>query len=206
MVYELTQRTCRTLVSAARLVALTTLTLGAAGCDRSDDETGRTRYCSTFCEELEGCDDGTDLLDCKKHCEADEVHSDAYFQARSSCAASSACNLWSMEVDSQGDDVCTGDCFLTSCTDRKLDDVKLSASDERACTAMANALSNCDGTLDRSAISSECERITPALSASYRDESQLCAESTCAEIQSCLDDLAEKYDTELKVFPGTVTR
>jgi hypothetical protein len=180
--------------------------LGLGGCDRSDEESVRARYCASFCEALETCDDATDLLDCKTHCADDDVRSDGYFQARSQCAKDS-CNLWVDEVDSQGDDQCTGDdCHLTGCIEHTLAAVKLTAPEQRACEAMGTALSNCDGTLDSNAIASECKRVTPALSASYRDDSQLCAESACAKIQSCIDDLAKEYDTDLKVFSGTVMR
>jgi len=190
----------------ARVCCLVALAIGVTGCDRSDDESARTRYCGSFCAALEKCDDGTDLLDCKKHCVSDDVRSDSYFQYRSECAEDS-CNLWVDEVDSQGDDQCVGDdCFLTGCIDRKLTNVKLSEPNERACKALGTALGNCDGTLDRNAIFSDCERITPALSARYREDSQLCAESICADIQGCFDDLADEYNTDLKVFSGTVTR
>lgn len=191
---------------AARGLCLATLILGQSGCDRSEPESARTGHCASFCQALETCDDGTDLLDCKTHCGDDDVRSDRYFQARAQCAKES-CNLWVDEVDSQGDDQCTGDdCFLIGCIDHELAEVKLTEPEQRACNVMGTALSNCDSALDSKAIASECKRISPSLSPGYRDDSQLCAESACAEIQSCIDDLAEQYDTDLKVFTGTVTR
>lgn len=205
MVYELYKRSF-SIAAGPRLLCLVGLVLGTSACDRSDDESERARACGSFCDALEKCDDGTDLLDCKKHCGADDVRSDAYFRARASCAQGS-CNLWVDEVDSQGDDECVGEgCYLIGCIDRELSRVKLSPEQERDCVALGNSVSNCDSALDNRVIESQCKQITPALSASYREESQICVESKCPEIQSCIDDLAKDHGTELKVYSETINR
>lgn len=200
-------RSPRQTVDPTKMGILLLLAAGAVACDRSDEGSVRKQQCERFCEQLEKCDDRTDVLDCQKHCAADEVRSDDYFKARASCAEDDACNQWSSEVDSQGDDTCTGsDCHLRACIDRKLADVELTDEQERACSSMATGLVNCDAKLDRNAINAECQRITPALSADYVDESQRCVESLCGDIQACLDKLANREGTELRVFSGMVSR
>ena len=157
MVYERDKRT-DSRAPVMRVLCLATLLATLSACDRGDDESERTRSCASFCEALETCDDGTDLLDCKTHCEADGVRSDGYFKARSSCAQDS-CNLWVDEVDSQGDDECVGDdCYLIGCIGRELARTKLSPEQERACTSMGNFVSNCDGALDNELIEAQCNR------------------------------------------------
>ena len=177
-----------------------------AGCDRSDDESEQSQQCGRFCDLLERCDDGTDVLDCRRHCEADEVRSDAYFRSRADCAAEQSCNLWVSEVDSQGDDVCSGDeCNLNECIERSLRDEKLSAAQERSCEVVSSMLSACDRSLKSAEVADECERIAPRLSQNYLADSEACVLSECSEIEPCLSDLADRFGTELRVYSGTFT-
>jgi hypothetical protein len=175
----------------------------AAGCDRSSEESEQSRQCARFCDELEGCDDGTDVLDCRKHCESDEVRSEAYFRARADCATEQSCNQWMQEVDSQGDSVCTGeDCNLNECVDRTLLDEKLSEQEERSCMVISSSLRKCDSGLEAGSVADECERVAPMLSENYLEDSETCVLSDCEKIERCLSDLADRHGTELKVFSG----
>ena len=177
-----------------------------AGCDRSDETGDQTHQCARFCNRLETCDDGTDVLDCRKHCESDEVRSQVYFLARADCAEDLSCNLWVSEVDSQGDGVCAGeDCDLNECLDRALLKEKLSDKAQHSCAVIASMLRACDPGLVTAAVADECEQMTPMLSENYLKDSEACVLSECAKIESCLSNLADRQSTDLKVFSGTIT-
>jgi hypothetical protein len=178
----------------------------AVGCDKSEEASQQSRSCARFCELLEKCDDGTDLLDCTEHCESDEVRSAAYFRARADCGQELSCNQWMSEVDSQGDDLCSGeDCNLSECVDHALREEKLSADQERKCEVISSALSHCDSSLTAAAVADECERMAPGLSENYLEDSETCVLSECSKIGICLDDLADRQGTDLKVFSGAYT-
>jgi hypothetical protein len=175
-------------------------------CDKSDDTSAQSKECERFCAQLERCDDGTDLLDCRKHCEADEVRSETFFHVRADCAQMLSCNLWVDEVDSQGDSVCSGECDLGQCVDRKLLDEKLSDEQQHSCTLLGSMVDACDPSYDATQVARDCEQISPLLSEKYREDSEDCVISGCGEIERCLDDLAERYETDLKVFSGSIKR
>lgn len=178
----------------------------AVGCDQGEESSEQSRACARFCDLLEKCDDGTDLLDCTQHCESDEVRSTAYFRARADCGYELSCNQWMSEVDSQGDDLCSGDdCNLNQCVDHALRDEKLTEAQSRKCEVISNMLSNCDSSLSVAQVAEECERIAPLLSENYLEDSETCVLAPCAKMGPCLDDLAERYDTDLRVFSGSFT-
>jgi hypothetical protein len=175
----------------------------AGGCDRSNEESEQSRQCARFCDLLEVCDDGTDVLDCRRHCEADEVRSGAYFRARADCADEQSCNLWVGEVDSQGDDVCSGDdCSLNECVERSLLQVELSSEQERSCKVISSVLGACDSALESTEVAAECARIAPRLSENYLADSETCVLSKCSEIEPCMSELADVHGTDLRVFTG----
>jgi hypothetical protein len=177
-----------------------------AGCDQSEEGSEQSRSCARFCDQLEKCDDGTDLLDCRRHCESDEVRSQVYFRERADCSVDLSCNLWMSEVDSQGDDVCTGEeCNLNECVDRALRDEQLSEAQDRSCKVISSVLSKCDAAPTAAAVNDECERIAPLLSQNYLEDSEACVLSECNKIEPCLSELADFHGTELKVFAGTLT-
>lgn len=176
----------------------------AVGCDKSEEGSQQSRSCEHFCDLLEKCDDGTDLLDCTEHCESDEVRSAAYFRARADCGEELSCNQWMSEVDSQGDDLCSGeDCNLSECVDHALREEELSADQAHRCKVISSALSHCDSSLTAAAVAEECEQIAPVLSENYLEDSETCVLSECSKIGTCLDDLADRHGTDLKVFTGT---
>jgi hypothetical protein len=178
----------------------------AVGCDQGEESSAQSRACARFCDLLEKCDNRTDLLDCTRHCESDEVRSTAYFRARADCGDELSCNQWMSEVDSQGDDLCSGeDCNLNQCVDHALRDEELSAEQERKCEVISNMLSNCDSSLSVTQVAEECERMAPLLSQNYLEDSETCVLSPCVKMGPCLDDLAERHGTDLKVFTGTFT-
>lgn len=174
-----------------------------SACDRGDSSRQATQ-CARFCAALEKCDDATDVQDCEDHCEADEVHSDAYFKARAECGEELSCNLWATEVNAQGDAECTGECDLVDCVDHALAKVELTKQEDQVCSSIATKLKACDSSLALNATERMCTEATPLLSSAYLGDSRLCIERECEEISSCLDDLADEYSTELRLFSGTL--
>src|ERR1043165_4859826 len=86
-------------LAVTKLCALGACLWAASACDRGGEDSRQATQCARFCAALEKCDDATDVQDCEDHCEADEVHSDAYFEARAKCGQELSCNLWMKEVD-----------------------------------------------------------------------------------------------------------
>ena len=171
----------------------------SSACDRGSASGAQRRQCERFCDALEKCDDTTDVLDCRDHCEANEVRSEAYFQARADCGETLSCNLWVGEVDSQGADTCAGGCDLNECVDRTLSKKKPTMEQTQACRSVATKLNACDSSLDADDVQDECEGALPGLSVRYVEESQSCIERLCGQIEDCLDDLADDYDTDLRL-------
>jgi len=197
-------RDFRLLVPGFSAAGLLVTTLVMAGCDRGDGGSVQATQCARYCAALEKCDDGTDLADCEDHCKADEVHSDAYFRAQAQCGEELSCNLWVTEVDNQGAPICKGECKLNDCVDDALAKVEPSDEQEQVCSSIGSKLNACDPALESRSTARGCARATSLLSASYVEESKLCLERDCGEINSCLDELADEYGTELRLFSGTL--
>ena len=195
----------RSLVSSPARAGLLAVALVGSACDRADDASAQATHCARFCEALERCDDGTDLADCEDHCEADEVRSDAYFRARADCGEKLSCNLWMTEVDNQGDPTCQGECNLSECVDDTLAKIEPSQEEEQVCSSIGTKINACDPTLETRSTMRGCVRTTPLLSPAYLAESKLCLERECAEINTCLGELADEYGTELRLFSGALT-
>ena len=186
--------------TAAGLLLVTAMIMAA--CDRGDADSVQATHCASYCAALEKCDDGTDLADCEDHCKADEVHSDAYFKAQANCGEELSCNLWVTEVDNQGAPNCQGDCDLKECVDRALAKVEPTQEQEQTCSSIGSKLNACDPGLASRSTAHGCTRATSLLSPAYVQDSELCLERDCDEINSCLDELADEYGTELRLFSG----
>jgi hypothetical protein len=184
-----------TLLAAALLVC--------SGCDRSESST-QTTQCARFCEALEKCDDETDLADCQDHCQEDEVHSAAYFRARADCGARLSCNLWATEVDRQGDALCETECDLNDCVDNAMADIEPTDAQEEVCSSIGTKVNACDPSLEVDKTERACLRTTPVLSDQYLADSERCVDSQCGDINQCLDDLADEYSTDLKLFSESI--
>jgi hypothetical protein len=182
--------------------ALALLALALSACDRDDGSAARSRECARFCEALEKCDDATDLLDCRDQCEEDDVRSDRYYRARADCGEELSCSRWVKEVNSRGEDVCSGSCNLIDCVDDALGQLKLSDPEKNMCMAIATKLNACDASLEPGSISGECEGVLPVLSEAYLEASVRCSEQLCAQISSCVEKLADRHQTDLKLFSG----
>lgn len=177
--------------------------LSLEACDRADPHAARTTHCASFCNALEKCDDATDLLECRDHCASDEVRSEAYFKARAECGSQAlSCNHWVNEVDSRGVDTCDAGCELIGCVDRKLDKLTLTQEQTQVCSSVSTKLNACDDALQPDVVDDECQRMSPSLSETYIHASQLCTERVCDRIQTCLDELADDYETDLRLFSG----
>jgi hypothetical protein len=172
------------------------------GCDRGDSDSARRGECGRFCESLEKCDDATDLLDCKEHCEEDDVRSDRYYRARADCGEKLSCSRWVHEVNGRGEDVCNDDCNLIDCVDDRLSQVKLSDQEKDVCMALGTKLNACNSSLDASLVMAECEDVLPVLSETYLQESARCGEQLCAQIETCMNKLSDRHQTDLKLFSG----
>jgi hypothetical protein len=83
--------------------------------------------------------------------------------------------------------------------------VKLSQAEDQACGSLSTKLNACDPALGADESKHACVRTTPLLSRAYLDESQRCVERKCTEINSCLDDLADEYSTDLRLFSGKLS-
>jgi hypothetical protein len=189
-----------TLLRNGLLITLLTST----ACDRGS-QSAHGGQCARFCAALEKCDDATDVQDCEDACSDDQVHSSTYFEARADCGEKLSCNIWVNEVDSQGAPRCEGECALVDCVDDRLAKVKLSQAEDQACGSLSTKLNACDPALGVDQSQHACARTTPLLSSAYLDESQLCVERKCSEINSCLDDLADEYGTDLRLFSGKLS-
>jgi hypothetical protein len=130
------------------------------------------------------------------------VRSDRYYRARADCGEELSCSRWVMEVNSRGEDVCSGSCNLIDCVDDALGQLKLSDPEKNMCMAISTKLKACDPNLDPGSISDECEAVLPVLSEAYLGASVRCSEQDCAQISSCVEKLADRHQTELKLFSG----
>ena len=196
------RRFARAPMGAFRLAPTLAIALALCACDRSDSDAARSGECSRFCEALEKCDDATDLLDCRDQCEDDDVRSNRYYRARADCAEELSCSRWAKEVNGQGEDLCTGGCNLIDCVDDALGQLKLTDQEKNVCMDIGTKLNACDRSLEPGVTGAECEAVLPVLSDSYLEESIRCGEKLCDQISSCIETLADRHQTEIKLFSG----
>jgi hypothetical protein len=169
---------------AALVLGVTTI-----ACD--EGQSAREKACEAICDRFESCDDATDVADCQDECVAESFRSDRYFETREECAQSLSCNRL---VDQSELDDCVGDALRND---------KVSAETENICEGLANTLADCDDAIDGDEVVAACLEIAITLSATYLAESDECGRARCAEVVACLDDLADDYDTDVKLFSGS---
>jgi hypothetical protein len=171
------------------------------GCDDGID--GRTESCRAYCVKLEQCDDATDVAGCEQGCAAQLVRSEAYIAARATCADKLSCNLFAGEVSTMGDDHCaSGDrCELNDCTGDELARQKPTSGEQSYCTRVVTKLNACDRTLLVASLETHCLDLVPTLSDGYQQEVLGCIEADCDQVVSCLRRAADRYDTDLSLYP-----
>lgn len=180
--------------------------VGSASCDNG--VVGSSASCRAYCSKLETCDDSTDVLGCEQKCSEQRVRSDTYLAARAQCADKLSCNIFAGEVSGMGEDKCASGqaCKLNDCTDNELAMLTLSLDQMAYCTRVVTKLNACDRTLDTSTLQSHCLDLAPTLSSAYLQAESLCIEGDCAQVVSCLQRTAERFETDLSVYPGPVRK
>lgn len=157
-------------------------------CD--EGASARQRACEAICDRYESCDDGTDVADCQDDCVAQSFRSDRYFETREDCAQSLSCNR--LEDESELDD-CVGDALRND---------KVSDDTESICEGLGNKLADCGDAIDAEQVATDCRKIAITLSPTYLAESDECGRARCADVIACFDDLADDYDTDVKLYDG----
>lgn len=176
----------------------------ATACD--DGSLSSSASCRDYCNKLEVCDDTTDLAGCESMCNAQRVRSDAYLAIRAQCTGKLSCNVFQGEVGLMGEDICAsgGRCELNQCIDDGLYDLPKSTDQESYCSTASSKLNACDRTLDVSTISMHCLDLVGTLSKQYLDDMSTCIQGECAQVVSCLKRAADRFDTDLSMYPGSL--
>jgi hypothetical protein len=176
----------------------------APACD-SGDSGRRSSACSSFCQKLEVCDDRSDLSGCEDACLAQKYRSDAYLDTRAQCADLS-CNHWAAQVTSDGEDSCRSNCALIDCVEDKLQNITEAAGQTKLCDEVTSKLTTCNNKLDGDAVRDACHNFVVAVSDQFATESRDCVlVQACSEIVRCIDKLADKNDTTVRIFSGSLT-
>lgn len=172
-------------------------------CDQGDEAPARETHCKSFCEKLDMCDDSTDVLGCVNRCQAEDFRSSAYVAARADCVGSLSCTRFVDEVGPQGEDDCDTNCELLDCVGDTVASLELSDDQEGFCSALTSKLYACDSSLDEGEVMKDCGDVLVTLSDEYLTSSRDCVETNhCDEIVDCLGELADRFDTDIKVFDG----
>lgn len=179
----------------AQRFALGALVFTTLACDDGDTDSVRSLKCDEICAHYEMCDDGTDETGCQDRCKAETFRSDTYFEVKAECATDLTCNRLEDQDDSQD---------LTDCIRRTFRDQDANDDVQNLCTSLGNKLSDCDSSLEREVVSSQCEPVAITLSEEYLSASQSCANEICANVESCLENLADDYATRVKVYDGEI--
>lgn len=205
-----TLRSCRTrpieqrspaYALAARACLLAALALSLVACGGDGIAQVSTESCRDYCEKLEICDNRTDLDGCARMCSEQRVRSDIYLGARATCIVQGSCNQWLDKIGTMGEEKCDADdCYLNDCTDDALSGQKADAA-RVYCTRNISKLRACDMTIDVAALDARCLRLYPTLSDVYLSEIQACVETECSNVRPCLDDLEDRRNTELTIYP-----
>jgi hypothetical protein len=183
------------------LGACLVLSLGCGSHKLSSGE----RACKQVCKKLEVCNDATDVPGCEDTCTGETFRSDAYFAAKARCVDTLACNHLTGELDTSGQDTCTGaGCQVEDCIDDGLASQKPSPDDSDLCSRMSNKLSACDRTLGAAELEEQCMAVVHGMSDDYLTESTMCIDLACDAISTCLDQTADRYNTTLRIFAGRV--
>jgi hypothetical protein len=72
------------------------------------------------------------------------------------------------------------------------------------CDTQANKLRACDRSLDEMTLARDCQDSVLELSQEYADKTADCIDGRCEDIEYCLDQLAQQYGTDLRVFDATL--
>jgi hypothetical protein len=192
----------RITVTLGAALGVGSLALVAGSCE--DSVSARTAACRKFCTELEECDDRTDQLGCVEGCQSQKFRSDLYFDVRASCAEMS-CNQWASEVTDQGIDACSASqCVLIDCIGDQLQKLDLSKSQGELCKGVTTKLLSCDKTLDEDDVAEQCQHFVLSSADDFVEASRSCVDEACADIERCIERLADKYDTDARIFSGTL--
>jgi hypothetical protein len=178
----------------AQRFAFGALVFATFACDDGDTSV-RSQKCDEICAHYEMCDDGTDETGCQDRCKAETFRSDAYFEVKAECALELTCNRLEERDDSED---------LTDCIRRVFRDAEPIEDVQNLCTSLGNKLADCDSGLDRAVVSSQCEPIAITLSEEYLSASQTCASEICVNVETCLENLADDYSTQVKVYGGEI--
>jgi hypothetical protein len=176
---------------------------GLLGCD--DGVAGSSASCRAYCDKLELCDDATDVLGCEQKCSEQRVRSEAYLSARATCADKLSCNVFGGELSGMGEDRCASgeSCKLNDCTENELALRKLTPDQMAYCTRVVTKLNACDRTLETTLLQTHCLDLAPTLSDAYLGEVSTCIEGDCAQVVSCLQRTADRYNTNLSLYPDS---
>lgn len=178
--------------------------LAASACD--DGALDTSVSCRDYCSKLEVCDDTTDLAGCQQLCSEQRVRSESYLSIRATCTDKLSCNVWQGEVGLMGEDICASGqrCKLNQCVNDGLYDLPKSGDQSSYCSRASSKLNACDRTLEVSALEMHCLDLVNTLSKQYLDDMSTCIEADCAQVVSCLKRAANRFDTELTMYPGSL--
>jgi hypothetical protein len=176
----------------------------ASACD--DGSSSSSASCREYCNKLEVCDDTTDLAGCEVMCNAQRVRSEAYLSIRATCTGELSCNVWQGEIGLMGEDICASGerCELNQCVNDGLYELPKSTDQESYCSRVANKLNACDRTLLVPDLTMHCSDLVGTLSPQYLEEMSNCIEADCAQVVSCLKRAADRFDTDLTMYPGSL--
>lgn len=174
-------------------VVLFALALSASGCDDGKAATVREKKCGEICTRYEMCDDATDQTGCEENCNAEAFRSDTYFEVKAQCVTDLSCN----RLGDRDDSAELADCVGDALRDKQPDDEAITL-----CKRLANRLPDCEADLDSDQVQSDCEGVAITLSDEYLDGTSACSDdNACKDVAGCLDELADTYDTDIKVYP-----
>jgi hypothetical protein len=188
------------------MVVVGAATLGLTGCDDGETVPVRVTECRKVCEQRDMCIRNTDLADCEQRCDQQDFRSDLYYRAKARCVTDGtlSCDEWAEELDERGEDLCSDpdSCNLAACIQAELARQKVSAEQEQTCRRMSNVLAICEDAVDADDLAASCEDRLLEVSAEYAARTEECVlDSSGCNQQGCLDDLADMYGTDLRVFP-----
>jgi len=175
------------------------LLLSVPACDQTP-LSADSAACNSYCSALEKCDDRTDFSGCLDECAGEVYRSNRYFEVRAECAQKLSCNLWASEVDYDGRDTCSGTCELQDCVDDGLGSDRSAPLVKDTCVEGAGYLVGCDTSLVLGEVSAQCMDVYPQLSSAYIEESRSCITGRCDEIKACLDELSDRYNTDIRLY------
>lgn len=187
---------------ASGLVVALALFGALHGCD-DGAPAPRDVSCSRFCDKLELCDDATDVAGCEQHCTAQRVRSDAYLEARASCAEARSCNTFTNDIGVMGEDMCgREECTLNDCTSDDLAHRPRTSAQQSYCASITSKLKACDPSIAPAQLEGHCLELVPTLSDEYLTLVASCIEGDCSQVRACVRGAADRYNTDVTPAPG----